>query len=256
MGKIVVYTAIFDNYDILKDPKIFNKEIDYICFSNNKRLKSKIWQIIYVPNDNNLNAQFLNRKLKILGPMNELKDYELSLYIDGNIYLTGNTIEFIKKYLSNNLTNFRHPRRSCLYDEIGICLSINKAPQKVLHMQTKNYSGNGMPKNFGLSDNKIILRKHCQQTFDIMTEWWNELLNFPGRDQVSLPYILWKRNQYYNYFDEDIINNKYFSINPHRHENLRRFWRLFKTLKKYESFKSSIDKIEVILKYLFVHKNY
>ena len=42
---LIVYTAIFDNYDQLIDPKSLYKNCKFICFTNNKDLKSKIWEI-------------------------------------------------------------------------------------------------------------------------------------------------------------------------------------------------------------------
>ena len=42
-GKKIVYTAIMGEYDNLLDPAVINQDVDYVCFTNNKRLKSDIW---------------------------------------------------------------------------------------------------------------------------------------------------------------------------------------------------------------------
>ena len=47
-NKVVVYTTIFNNYDSLNDPPIFYKEVDYICFTDSKKIKSDNWKIIYL----------------------------------------------------------------------------------------------------------------------------------------------------------------------------------------------------------------
>ena len=38
--RIVVYTAITGNYDELKEPIFIDQNIDYVCFTNNKNIKS------------------------------------------------------------------------------------------------------------------------------------------------------------------------------------------------------------------------
>ena len=48
MNKNVCYTCIIGNYDTLKDPKYITDNFDYICFTNNKNLKSNIWTIKYI----------------------------------------------------------------------------------------------------------------------------------------------------------------------------------------------------------------
>lgn len=46
--KIVVYTVIFNDYDFLKPHPIKYDNIDYICFTNNKNLKSNFWTVKYI----------------------------------------------------------------------------------------------------------------------------------------------------------------------------------------------------------------
>jgi len=38
----VIYTAITNNYDILKDPIAVSDDFDYICVSDNPNLKTNI----------------------------------------------------------------------------------------------------------------------------------------------------------------------------------------------------------------------
>ena len=41
-NKICVYTCITGDYDELKDIKYVDKDYDYICFTNNKKIKSNL----------------------------------------------------------------------------------------------------------------------------------------------------------------------------------------------------------------------
>ena len=83
MNKICVYTCITGNYDNLIE---INKEkgIDYLCFTNNKKIKSKSWKIIYIEDKKLTNVE-LARKVKILG--NEITNkYDITIWKDGNQY--------------------------------------------------------------------------------------------------------------------------------------------------------------------------
>ena len=47
MNKIAVYTCITGNYDNLLEISEKSDKIDYICFTDNKNLKSASWKIKY-----------------------------------------------------------------------------------------------------------------------------------------------------------------------------------------------------------------
>ena len=66
MEKICVYTCIAGDYDDLNEVLVKEEGIDYICFTNNKKIKSKTWKVIYVENGN-LDNCHLARKLKMIG---------------------------------------------------------------------------------------------------------------------------------------------------------------------------------------------
>lgn len=86
-SKKVIYTCILGNYDELKEPKIIHKDFDYICFTDNETITSNVWKIINVTNDlNDLDIIRKQRAYKML-PHKFLKNYDFSIYIDGNIDL-------------------------------------------------------------------------------------------------------------------------------------------------------------------------
>jgi hypothetical protein len=49
MAKFTVITAIFGNYDCLRDNQHQNKDVDYLCITDNPNLKSNTWKIIVNP---------------------------------------------------------------------------------------------------------------------------------------------------------------------------------------------------------------
>lgn len=217
MNKIVVYTAIFNNYDWLKEPCVIPENIDFVCFTDTDSLKSKNWKIVKVE-DNTISPSLLNRKIKLLYPYTYFKDYEYSLYVDGSVMIKGDVGKFLSPYLAAKpiLMNFKHPNNDCIFVEMERCIQQGRGNAEMLKKQFGIYKANNMPKHFGMSDNKIILRRNCKESYTLMSEWYDHVSNYSGRDQVCLSYVLWKHALKYNFFDEIIEQNEYFETWPHR----------------------------------------
>ena len=94
---IVIYTAIFGKRDILLEPKFIPEGVDFVCFTD-QSFKSPVWNVRQVesPVENDLSRS--NRYYKILSHK-ALPEYEHSIYIDGNVIVTGDVTELIKNYL-------------------------------------------------------------------------------------------------------------------------------------------------------------
>ncbi|MGE6539335.1 hypothetical protein [Bacillus luti] len=42
--KVIVYTALFGNYDSVKEPLFIDENIDYILFTDNRSIQSNNWK--------------------------------------------------------------------------------------------------------------------------------------------------------------------------------------------------------------------
>ena len=230
----VVHTTNFNNYDSLK-PINFASDLEFICFSDNKNLKTKGWKHIYF-NDKNLSLIENTRKIKLF-PHYFLKDIEESLYVDGNISIHKDPTYLFDKYLNNqnSLAIAKHPLRDCLFEEAEDLLDSNwfsKNEKLKLMLQLNKYKKIKMPRNFGLTENNIILRVNNAHQNKLMSElWWNELMIGCNRDQISLPYIIWKNNIEYQTIGESArYSNEYFNIHLHKKQisdsKIRNFKRL------------------------------
>ena len=215
----VIYTAIFGDYDNLISVQEKYDDCDFICFTDQIKIKSNIWKIILV-DSNELTLILMNRKYKLL-PHLFLADYNYSLYIDGNIFIKSNSVILCKKYLEKN--DFfipKHNIRNCIYEEAKTCISLGKSKFNETFNQMQIYTKKGFPRDYGLGENNIILRRHNDtEIISIMTDWWNELNTKTQRDQLSLGYILWKNNKNYNFMNENTrVDNPYFGFINHKYE--------------------------------------
>ncbi|MDR0913024.1 MAG: glycosyltransferase [Methanobrevibacter sp.] len=222
-NKLVIYTAIIGKYDDLKEPYIINPDFDYICFTDNKELKSDIWEIIVIDKKNLQNQDLDNTKIarmfKTL-PHKYLSKYNYSLWIDAGFRIIGSVEKYINTYLKNGkILGIKHSNRNCIYDEAKKVVDIKKEDKKIVNDVIKRYKSKNYPKNNGLIESGILFRKHNdKQIIKLDEEWWNEILNFSKRDQLSFDYVMWKNNFEYDKTDIFYWTNQYFEHTRHFHE--------------------------------------
>ncbi len=192
----VLYTCITGNYDELVDHHFVHPEWDYICFSDS-----------VVSSDNNITWKVLplvhkakdeprtNRWHKI-NPHLFLKDYTHSVYMDANIDVKSK--KFFDEIngqitLGNKFSLMRHEERDCIYDELVACKNLKKDDPKTMQEQINIFKKDGYPPHNGLYFAGILFREHANNKVEsIMDDWWFWVDNKSRRDQLSLPYVLWK----------------------------------------------------------------
>jgi hypothetical protein len=226
----VVYTAVFGDYDhISKVNK--NWMCDFVCFTDKPEIVSEGWQIIQVELDGATPAE-ASRRFKML-PHRYFHGYSRSLYLDGNVSLVHDPTRLFEIYLSDSLIAIpKHQDRNCIYDEAKFLMREGNFSASELHSQMAKYERNGFPPNWGLTENNVILRRHMSPILiALMEQWWNEYLSGVRRDQISLPFLLWKNGIAVNTIVEGPrVSRKFFSIHLHSQDQLepwiRRFTRI------------------------------
>lgn len=213
--KAIIYTAITGDYDYLKEPLLVNEDCEYICFTNNKKLKSDIWNIEYI-RDDELDNMMLAKKVKLF-PDLYFKEYETSIWIDGKIQICDDLIGYVKKFGRNQpILSFPHHERKCIYEEAGACLYLHIGHKLEIVKQISDYYSMGYPINNGLYEMGCIVRQHNNELVKrVMREWWNELELYSYRDQISFPVVCWKNDFLPDICSLDIYKNNWLKPHPH-----------------------------------------
>jgi len=189
-NKIAIYTSIFGNKDNLKEQIKFDN-VDYYCFTDNKELKTNTFTIKYVP-ATSVDSVRSAKIFKIL-PHIFLKDYEYTIWIDGNIIITSRFLELLEYLKEGDMALYKHPDRDCVYQEAAACVKRNKDNHLTVKMQIKQYHKEGYPQHNGLNTAGVILRRNSSENVQkINMAWWEEIKNHSRRDQLSFNYVLWK----------------------------------------------------------------
>lgn len=219
--RIAVYTSITGNYDNINIPNIQFDNVDYYIITDNPekyKKYDKYYKIIENKNENPI----LNNRYAKFHPFEYFKEYDYAIYIDGNIEIYGD-IRKLVNYCNEKtgIAMHTHRDRNCIYDEAEVCKILKKGNKQQIDEQIKSYKEEGFPKNYGMLEANVIVSKIGNESMEkIMKCWWEDFCNKKSyRDQLSLPYILWKNN--YNIEDVGILGynvyeNYIFRIHKHK----------------------------------------
>ena len=232
MNKKVIYTAIFGGKDILQEPKSLPEGFDFVCFTDDRNVKSGVWDIRYMdaPFEDPVRSA---RYCKVLAHKH-LPGYDISVWMDGNMVVKGDINKLIEKYLKEyNLAVYNHYNqkkrflgmfwvrdislsRNCVYEEAKDLLFRNKNDRHIddpilIQNQINRYQAEGYPKNNGLAVTRVLIRKHNESRVkDLMELWWSEIKNGSRRDQLSFNYAVWRLSFPFVYIKGDPRYDGYF----------------------------------------------
>ncbi|KAL0314748.1 UNVERIFIED_CONTAM: hypothetical protein Sangu_2319200 [Sesamum angustifolium] len=124
-----------------------------------------------------------------------------SLWVDSKSQFRRDPLGVLEALLwrsNDELAISEHGARSSVYDEAKAVVRKNKATPEEVEVQMAQYRQDGLPedKRFNgkkaLAEASIIVRKHTPMTNLFMCLWFNEVVRFTSRDQLSFPYVLWQ----------------------------------------------------------------
>ncbi len=116
--KYAVITYIFGkNKEILRNPLVIDKDIEYICVTDQKNIKSKIWKIVYddIPEANCIRDKMVYVKYRPFKYTNADK----ICVIDGSIEIKKSIIKLFKQLEHKDILIKKHPGRDNLNVELN-----------------------------------------------------------------------------------------------------------------------------------------
>lgn len=221
--RIAIYTVVFGEYDLIKEPIIVPDNCDFYIITDNNISDNSVWKKMNIDKWNRLlkdkSAVEKNRFFK-MNPHLLFPQYRYSIYIDGSIKIISDLTPLIYRVKNLGMAFFCHPGRKCVFDELKV-LSITK---KISRCDVKRYihffREAHMPRNFGMVECGLIVREHNNiECLNIMEKWWELFCKFKKRDQLILPYILWENG---NIIDDvatlGLNIRKYYGIRVEEHK--------------------------------------
>lgn len=143
------------------------------------------------------------KRLKILPPSYIWDNHDASIWVDHNIFFKKNPIELFNDSL---MRVFRHPYRTCITEEANVVKANNMDTSEKIDPQVGRYIDEEFPLHHALYAGCILVRKHIPEVRRFCDLWWKEIENGSHRDQISLPYVIWKTG-----FPIDVIEKNPFN---------------------------------------------
>ncbi|MDA7814732.1 DUF616 domain-containing protein [Pontimonas sp.] len=190
--KSVVYTALIGTDEKLQELRFSPRgNFDYVCFTDNPNLRSASWRIVQVspriPGDSSRSS----RHIKLTGA-EELSGYDKWLWIDNRISLTKSPEEIFDFLKGDRVLGLSpHDHRASVSEEIAAVLRFAKDhPFRVREAELMLKAQSPAVLGQRPYNGTMILRKNCAQVDELMQLWWELILRYSKRDQLSFNYAI------------------------------------------------------------------
>ncbi|KAF9609401.1 hypothetical protein IFM89_015742 [Coptis chinensis] len=214
--KVVVSTCTFGGGDDLYQPIGMSgaslRKVCYVAFwdditlasqeTNGKRIGEDHmigkWRIVVVK-DLPFTDQRLNGKIPKMLSHRLFPQARYSIWVDSKSQFRRDPLGVLEALLwrtNSELAISEHGARSSVYDEGKAVVKKHKATPEEVEVQLSQYRRDGHPdeKRFNgkkaLSEASVIVRDHTPLTNLFMCLWFNEVVRFTSRDQLSFPFVL------------------------------------------------------------------
>jgi len=195
MKKFLILTSITNGKDKLLDPTTKFDNCDYIAFVDKKE-DVKIWEQRSIFNFSSIDNYKHRRNAKPYKIISSVMfpDYEYIIWEDGNHQLKKDPQLILDEYGDSDFYLFKHPDRECLYEELQACLNWRLDDPVNLQNQYNFYRNVGYPNKNGLYELSTFIVKNTQDVKELQLMWFEQIIRFSSRDQISLPFCIWNKD--------------------------------------------------------------
>ena len=200
---LVLYSALYGQAEPVNQT-VFGGFDGYrrVLFTDRTDLKVPGGEVVHDPLDG-LDPARASRRAKLM-PHRYFPEAEWSVWLDNKSRLLADPaaiVAALKTQSDRNFFAFPHFRRTCVYQEGQAVWENGLDDYKTVKERMRQYRAEGMPENTGLIEGHFIVRRHnAPEVADFGERWFEHVLRFSRRDQISFPYLAWKTG-----FDYDLI---------------------------------------------------
>lgn len=202
VGRGAIYTAVYGNYDVIAEPMFVNPKLDYFAFTDADLPADSVWKKVDISNYSQLQDldNYHRAKYVKMFPYEFFREYDFSIWVDGNVNLIADTYPVAIMSKGSPMATYANPIHDCIYTEARYMIFQGRLPADGAKKQLSDYRQAGFPEHFGMREFSIIYRDHSYtDCYEIMKAWWKHVNKYTMRDQLSLPFILWKNDKTIDY---------------------------------------------------------
>lgn len=190
LGKVVVVTAIFGGRDEPR-PAPMNDVDRYVMFTDGEGASG--WEVRRSELEPKDHPRMVARGVKAAA-LSEFPDADVIVWVDGRIKVQPRPLRpLLQQALAGcDIAGYPHPWRKCAYAEAEECRKLGLANSEALEAQVAYYREAGLPPDCGLWNTMVLARRNTPVMVQLGFDWWHEIRKHTPRDQISLPYLLWR----------------------------------------------------------------
>lgn len=193
-GRRVVYTCLYGGYERLRDQPVSGESsIEFVCFTDDPDATSDTWQIRHAPPPFPADQNRSSRRPKILAH-EYLADFDESLYIDNSVLLTAAPERIFAEWLPEGvpMALLAHSFRGPVREEFEAVVASGLDADWLCDEQLEHYEKHVPSALAAVTTwNGILLRRHHDLLVrETMRVWWEHVLRYSRRDQLSLAVAL------------------------------------------------------------------
>jgi hypothetical protein len=219
MDGLVVFTAITGKFNnVLREPlwREGVRPVHFVCFSDFLAAAPAPWHLL-PPVWEHENPRRTARWHKVM--VHELfPDAEYWLWADGNQQLAADPWSLVDQFLpeGTDIATYKHPLRKCVHEELNACVKLKKDKPQLMRAQVTSYQQEGYPKNNGMCETTVMLRRNTEAVREFNEVWWRQIRDGSLRDQLSFNYAVWKTGLKYGHLPGRRDKPKHFKYYAHR----------------------------------------
>jgi len=184
--KIILYSCLVNKRDRIK-PIEFDDGFKYVLFTDDLKADAKGWEIrpvVWTSEDPVLTARYHKHHPFVLFP-----DATYTIWLDMTHWAYQSLIPLLTNF---DLMLHKHQERHTICAEADICKFLKFDSPEIIESQITHYKNDGFIDNIGLYSTSCLIRKNTYQCQMLSEMWWEEICKWSKRDQISLPYCLWR----------------------------------------------------------------
>lgn len=231
-----IVTQLFDNYGIIHEPELPNEFInfDWYVFTDNKDLKSKHWNVIYLPEFDTDKLTGIQKtyifKYTFYKYIPHIERYNYIIQLDASIKIYQSLypiIEYMKRY-EYDLSISLHPERNNVFDEYDAWIQLRNLDPTYKEI-FQNFISDDFKNIDGLCECSFKIYKNCKEIYNFLDDIHNimslAMNNQDANDQCYFTYILYHYldKLRINYHSPNLYNNSKYMILFEHNTNLKRY---------------------------------
>ncbi len=189
MKQRALFTAITGDYEKLNElPPVAQGTMDAYCFTDNSNVTSDSWKIVVVDSPFPLDPIRSQRFFKIL-QHDIVRRFDETLYIDNSVLLKVDPHQILDVWLRDaEIAIPEHSFRNSVYDEFDAVIEHHLDTRDRV-LEQKNHYAELYPHVLSKRPtwNAMIARRNTDNVAEFERMWFDQLLRYSRRDQLSAP---------------------------------------------------------------------